>query len=130
MKKCKILVTGAAGFIGSEFVRQMVNSELKIVVVDKLTYAGDLARLAQIKDRIVFYKTDINNKEKLDAIFLKEKPQRIVHFAAETHVDRSILDNRPFIETNILGTQNLIDLARKYKIEGFYPLMEDSSMNN
>ena len=97
----KILVTGGAGFIGSEFVRQGIEKELEIVVVDKITYAGDLKRLEKIQNKISFYKTDITNKEFLEHIFEKEKPDVVVHWAAESHVDRSILDATPFIDTNV-----------------------------
>ncbi len=121
----KILVTGGAGFIGSEFVRQRVLDGENLVVVDKLTYAGDLARLAQTKDKIAFYKTDICNVNTLDKIFNKEKPDFVVHFAAESHVDRSICDASPFVATNIAGTQVLLDLSRKYGIKKFVHISTD-----
>ena len=108
----KILVTGGAGFIGSEFVRQGIRKGYKIIVVDKLTYAGDLERLKEVKGQFKFYKVDICNKTKISSIFKSEKPQKIIHFAAETHVDRSILDSSTFIETNVKGTQTLLDLSR------------------
>ncbi len=123
--RIKILVTGGAGFIGSEFVRQAVKRRQKIIVVDKLAYSGDLTRLKEIKGKYTFYKTDICQKAKLEAVLKKEKPHIIVHFAAETHVDRSILDAAPFIQTNVTGTQNLIDLARKYKIKKFLHISTD-----
>ena len=115
----KILITGGAGFIGSEFARQAVKNGQKIVVIDKLTYAGDPERLKEIKEKYTFYKMDICQKAKLEAVIKKERPHKIVHFAAETHVDRSIRDALPFILTNVTGTQNLIDLSRKYKIKKF-----------
>ena len=118
-KLCKILVTGGAGFIGSEFVRQAVKRGYGIIVVDKLTYAGDLARLKEVEGKYKFYKADICDKKRIDSIFKKEKPDAVVHFAAETHVDRSIKDASPFIETNIKGTQTLLDISRKYKIKKF-----------
>ncbi|MCK5180762.1 MAG: dTDP-glucose 4,6-dehydratase [Candidatus Omnitrophica bacterium] len=121
----KILVTGGAGFIGSEFVRQAVRKEQKIAVIDKLTYSGDLERLKEIKGKYTFYKTDICQKAKLEAIIKKERPDKIVHFAAETHVDRCIQDVLPFIRTNITGTQNLIDLSRKYKVKKFIHISTD-----
>lgn len=123
--KLKILVTGGAGFIGSEFVRQAVKKGQKIIVVDKLAYSGDLERLKEIKGKYTFYKTDICQKTRLEAVFKKEKPHIIVHFAAETHVDRSILDAAPFIQTNVTGTQNLIGLSRKYKIRKFLHISTD-----
>lgn len=124
-KLSKILVTGGAGFIGSEFVRQGVGKGYQIIVVDKLTYAGDLARLKEVWGKFRFYKTDICRKEKLEAIFKKERPSLVVHFAAETHVDRSIHDATPFIETNVKGTQVLLDLSRKYGIDKFLQLSTD-----
>jgi len=108
----KILITGGAGFIGSEFTRQSVKKGLDVVVVDKLTYAGDLERLKEVEDKITFYKVDITNKEFIEYIFNKKKPDIVVHWAAESHVDRSILDPSPFIDTNVKGTQVLLDAAR------------------
>ncbi|MEK7849687.1 MAG: GDP-mannose 4,6-dehydratase, partial [Candidatus Omnitrophota bacterium] len=80
-KLSKILVTGGAGFIGSEFVRQGVAKSRQIVIVDKLTYAGDLDRLKSIKGKYKFYKTDICDKKAIDKIFKRERPGSIVHFA-------------------------------------------------
>lgn len=121
----KILVTGGAGFIGSEFVRQSVKKGYKTVVVDSLTYAGDLERLKEVKEKYKFYKVSICNKNKLENIFKKEKPDRILHFAAATHVDRSIETPDPFIDTNIKGTQVLLDIARKIKIDRFVHISTD-----
>ena len=115
----KILVTGGAGFIGSEFVRQGVKKGYSLIVVDKLTYAGDTARLKSVWKKITFYKTDICDRKKMHAIFKKELPEMVIHFAAETHVDRSIQNAQPFIKTNVEGTQNLIDLAREFKVRKF-----------
>ena len=113
----KILVTGGAGFIGSEFTRQLVKKGIKPIVVDKLTYAGDLKRLEEIKGKFTFYKTDICNSIKLESIFKKERPKIVVNFSAETHVDRSIKDSCVFIKTNIEGTRILLELSRKYKVK-------------
>jgi dTDP-glucose 4,6-dehydratase len=125
MKKLsKILVTGGAGFIGSAFVRRMASSS-KVVVVDKLTYAGKMARLKDVKNQIVFYKTDINDEKKLNSILIKEKPDSIIHFAAETHVDRSLHDPSPFIKTNIEGTYQLIQLSIRHKIKKFIHISSD-----
>ena len=124
-KLYKILVTGGAGFIGSEFVRQAIKKGHKIVVVDKLTYAGDLVRLKEVKGRYKFYKIDICDKIPIDSIFKKEKPKVVIHFAAESHVDRSIQDASPFIETNVIGTQLLLDVSRKYKIKRFIQISTD-----
>jgi dTDP-glucose 4,6-dehydratase len=121
----KILVTGGAGFIGSEFIRQGIKKNYSLVVVDKLTYAGDLSRLKSVASKIKFYKTDICDRKKLAAIFKKESPDTIIHFAAETHVDRSIQNAHPFIKTNVEGTQNLIDLSREFKIKKFIHISTD-----
>ena len=134
----KILVTGAAGFIGSAFVRLLINKlgrllffENKLregnvpVVIDKLTYAGDLERLQEVKGKFKFYKTDICDKSRVESIFAKEKPDIVVHFAAESHVDRSIIDAVPFIETNIKGTQIIIDACRKHNVKRFIFISTD-----
>lgn len=122
--KDKILLTGGAGFIGSEFVRQYA-SAYKIVVVDKLTYAGDVKRLEEVKKKIIFYKADIAHFQSLKNIFKKERPAAVIHFAAETHVDRSIIDNNPFILSNIIGTQNLVNLAILHKVKKFLHISTD-----
>ncbi len=121
----KLLVTGGAGFIGSEFVRQGVKKGLDIVVVDKLTYAGDLERLKEVENRITFYKADITNREFIEHIFKKEKPDVVVHWAAESHVDRSILDASPFIDTNVKGTQVLLDVSKDSDIKKFINIATD-----
>jgi len=131
----KVLVTGAAGFIGSAFIRYLTNkwdgyilskkNRTIPVLIDKLTYAGDLKRLEGIKCKFKFYKVDICNKKQIEAIFAKEKPEITVHFAAESHVDRSINDASPFIETNIKGTQILMDICRKYNTEKFIFISTD-----
>ena len=121
----KILVTGGAGFIGSEFVRQGVKRGYRLFVIDALSYAGDLTRIKEVSKDIHFEKTDICAKEKLEIIFKREKFDSIVHFAAETHVDRSLKDNTPFIRTNILGTQHLIDLSLKYGVKTFAHISTD-----
>ncbi len=126
----KILVTGGAGFIGSAFVRLLTKglspngTVPEVIIIDKLTYAGDLKRLEDIgktglspKGTVPFYQIDICNKKKIEAIFNKENPDIVVHFAAESHVDRSINDASPFIETNIKGTQILMDASRKFGIK-------------
>jgi len=121
----KLLITGGAGFIGSEFVRQAVKNDFSVIVVDKLTYAGDLERLKEIKEKISFYRADITNREFIEHIFKAEKPQVVVHFAAESHVDRSILDASPFIETNVKGTQVLLDVAKEVGIDLFVNVATD-----
>ncbi len=122
--KGKILITGGAGFIGSEYVRQQA-AKRPLVVVDKLTYAGDRQRLKEVAGNITFYKADIANKARLGLIFAKERPQDVIHFAAQTHVDRSIQDNHPFIAANVTGTQNIVDLAREFKIKRFVHVSTD-----
>lgn len=121
----KILVTGGAGFIGSEFVRQAVKKDFDIVVIDKLSYAGDLERLKEAEKNIMFYKADITHREFIEHIFKTEKPDTVVHWAAESHVDRSIIDASPFIDTNIKGTQVLFDVAKKYKVDKFINIATD-----
>ena len=86
----KLLVTGGAGFIGSEFVREGVKRGYDIVVIDKLTYAGDLKRLSEVEGKYKFYKADIVNEEFMEYIFSFELPDVVVHFAAESHVDKSL----------------------------------------
>ena len=121
----KLLVTGGAGFIGSEFVRQGVKRGYEIVVVDKLTYAGDLKRIKEVEKEITFYRVDIVNKEFVEHIFAKEKPEAVIHWAAESHVDRSISDASPFIETNMKGTQVLLEVSKHYGIEKFVNISTD-----
>ncbi|MFC1645679.1 dTDP-glucose 4,6-dehydratase [Candidatus Omnitrophota bacterium] len=125
MKNKKILISGGAGFIGSEFTRQIVKLGYKVIAVDNLTYAGDLARLRQAKRKIKFYKLDICNKSKTNKVFKDNKPTAVVHFAAETHVDRSILGSDSFIKTNIQGTQNLLDASRAYNVGKFIHISTD-----
>ena len=114
----KILVTGAAGFIGSNFVYYMLNAHptYSIVGLDLLTYAGNMKTLKDALDNnnFVFYKADIVDSVEVNRIFEKERPDIVVNFAAESHVDRSITDPGLFLRTNILGTQVLMDGCRKY----------------
>jgi dTDP-glucose 4,6-dehydratase len=121
----KVLVTGGAGFIGSEFVRQAVKKDFEIIVIDKLTYAGDRDRIKNEEKNITFYNSDITDKEATEEIFETEKPEIVVHWAAESHVDRSILEASPFIENNIKGTQVLLDIARKFTIKKFINIATD-----
>ena len=112
------LVTGGAGFIGSNFILYMLSKykNIKIINVDKLTYAGNLENLNNIKDdpRYIFIQVDICDKEKMECIFKNHSIDYIVNFAAESHVDRSISDPQIFAEVNVLGTLNLLELAKKY----------------
>lgn len=121
----KILVTGGAGFIGSEFARQAAGRGYKVIVADKLTYAGDLRRLAGIKGRYVFYKCDICDRRQIEPVFRNERPQAVVNFSAETHVDRSIKDASRFIGTNVEGVRILMDASRESRIEKFIQLSTD-----
>ncbi len=121
----KILVTGGAGFIGSEFVRQSVLRRFDTTVVDNLSYAGDMERLKEVEKDIRFYREDIRNRDAMNEIFKKERPDVVVHFAAESHVDRSILEPNIFIETNIIGIMNLLEVSRNYKVERFINISTD-----
>ncbi len=121
----KVLVTGGAGFIGSEFVRQLVREGYEVLVVDSLTYAGDLARLEEVLEKIKFFRANILNREFLEHIFSAENPEAVVHLAAESHVDRSLLDASPFMDTNVKGTQVLLDLAQKFGVKRFVNVSTD-----
>ncbi|MHA6647231.1 dTDP-glucose 4,6-dehydratase [Aerococcus urinae] len=111
------LITGAAGFIGSNFIRYLINKEdvKHIVILDKLTYAGSLNNLDGLlsQKNITFIHGDICNRTLLDSIFKKYNPKIIINFAAESHVDRSILGDQDFIRTNVFGVQTLMDSAKK-----------------
>ncbi|WGS63891.1 dTDP-glucose 4,6-dehydratase [Marinitoga aeolica] len=115
-----ILVTGVAGFIGSNFVYYYLEKykDRKIIGLDKLTYAGNLENLEKLtpeqKERFVFIKGDINNQELIEYIFETYKIEGIINFAAESHVDRSIHDPQIFLKTNVIGTQTLLNVAKKY----------------
>lgn len=123
----KVLITGGAGFIGGNFVHHMVNKypDYEIVVVDNLTYAGNLATLQSVWEKIRFYKADIADRKAMYAIFETEKPDIVVNFAAESHVDRSIEEPEIFLKTNILGTQVLMDACRTYGITRYHQVSTD-----
>ncbi|HEY7642933.1 MAG TPA: dTDP-glucose 4,6-dehydratase [Steroidobacteraceae bacterium] len=109
------LITGGAGFIGSNFVRAVAaDAPAPIVVLDALTYSGNLASIAELIEarRIQFVHADIRDPDTLTELFARHDFQRVVHFAAESHVDRSILGPRAFVETNVVGTLNLLAAAR------------------
>ena len=113
----KILVTGGAGFIGSAVIRNIINNTSDSVVnLDKLTYAGNLESLVEIEtnDRYSFEQGDICDREALDRVLAKHQPDAVMHLAAESHVDRSITGPAEFIQTNIVGTYNLLEAAREY----------------
>ena len=121
----KILVTGGAGFIGINFVKYMTDvSNAQIVVVDKFTYASNSDELVNVM-KIPTYCVDISDKQDLEEVFKENQFSCIVHFAAESHVDRSIKDCLPFVQSNIIGTINLLDLALKYKVEKFVQISTD-----
>lgn len=111
-KKSKILITGGAGFIGANYVEFLLNrSGDTVFVLDKLTYAGDLRNIEKVSDKITFIKGDICDKELIDSLFSEHQFQKVIHFAAESHVDNSISSPSDFIQTNIVGTFNLIQAA-------------------
>jgi len=118
----KLLVTGAAGFIGSSFARMAVRNGHEVLVLDALTYAGNLANLDPIKDakNFRFVKGDVRDSNLAQELLFTFKPHAVVHFAAESHVDRSIMDASPFISTNVGGTQVLLDALRKSEINCRY----------
>jgi dTDP-glucose 4,6-dehydratase len=124
----KILVTGGAGFIGSAFVRMAIaDTDLHVVNFDKLTYAGNLENLAPVdsSDRYRFVQGDICDAELVEATLGEERPDAIVHFAAESHVDRSILSPEPVVRTNFHGTFTLLEAARRHKIARFVHVSTD-----
>ena len=128
------LVTGAAGFIGTNFVKYMLekySKSIKIVVLDKLTYAGNIENIQEEIDskKIDFVKGDICNRELVEDIFSRYEIDYVVNFAAESHVDRSISNPQIFLGTNILGTQNLLEVSKKFwsigKDENGYPIYKE-----
>lgn len=113
----KILVTGGAGFIGSALIRYLISNTTNIVVnLDKLTYAGNLSSLENVArdERYFFEKVDICDRKAVKNIFDIYQPDVIMHLAAESHVDRSIEGPSEFIQTNIIGTYTLLEVAREY----------------
>ena len=120
----KILITGGAGFIGCNFVRYMLEKypDDEIVVLDKLTYAGRLENLQEVMNKITFIKGDICNKEDVKKV---GDCNVIFNFAAETHVDRSILDADVFVKTDVIGTYTLLEYARKHDIEKYIQISTD-----
>ena len=124
-----IIVTGGAGFIGSNFVFHMLHAhpDYSIVCLDKLTYAGNLSTLEPVlkQDNFRFVKADICDRQAVDKLFQEEKPDIVVNFAAESHVDRSIENPGIFLETNIMGTAVLMDACRKYGIQRYHQVSTD-----
>ncbi|MDX9714674.1 MAG: dTDP-glucose 4,6-dehydratase [Dissulfurispiraceae bacterium] len=121
----KILVTGGAGFIGSAFVRIAADQGMDIVLCDKMTYAADLLRVESAKNRISTYTVDISDADAMESIFAKETPEAVLHFAAETHVDRSIMNPDEFVRTNVTGTTTLLRLSRKFRTKRFVHISTD-----
>ena len=125
----KILVTGGAGFIGSNFIRYVLSkrNDLFIVNLDKLTYAGNLENLVDVENHpnYFFVKGDIVNNELVDYLFKKYSFNYVINFAAESHVDRSILGSEVFYTTNVLGTNVLLEAAKRYGIEKFVQISTD-----
>ena len=125
----KIIVTGGAGFIGGNFVHHMVNKypDYEIINLDLLTYAGNLETLKPVEDKpnYKFVKGDIADRKFIFDLFEKEKPDVIVNFAAESHVDRSITDPESFVRTNVMGTTTLLDACREFGIKRYHQVSTD-----
>ncbi len=124
-----IIITGGAGFIGSNFIFYLMKKypDYRIICLDKLTYAGNLSTLAPVMDKpnFRFVKMDICDRKAVYGLFEEEHPDMVVNFAAESHVDRSILNPEIFLETNIIGTSVLMDACRKYGIERYHQVSTD-----
>ncbi len=125
----RILVTGGAGFIGSNFIRYVLSHhpDWRITNLDKITYAGNLENLRDVEQNpeYEFVRGDIADHSTVNALFEKRPCDVIINFAAESHVDRSILDSTPFVDTNIKGTQVLLDIAKRYDISKFIQVSTD-----
>jgi dTDP-glucose 4,6-dehydratase len=123
-----LLVTGGCGFIGSNFIRHLLGSDLAVSIInfDCLTYAGNLANLADLSDhpRYRFIKGDITDRDQVRAA-MQHGVTDIIHFAAESHVDRSIQDSGPFVRTNVIGTQILLDAAREFEVKKYVQVSTD-----
>ncbi len=121
----KLLVTGGAGFIGSNFVHYILNKypDYELTVVDSLTYAGDEQRLAPVKDKIKFHKADITDFVAMDNLL--DSINWVINFAAHTHVDRSIADPGPFLQSNVIGTDVLARASLKHKVSRFHHVSTD-----
>jgi dTDP-glucose 4,6-dehydratase len=122
-----VLITGGCGFIGSNFVKLLyAETDWRVVNLDKLTYAGNLENIAQIRgERYRFVKGDICDAGFVDRILKEENPWALVNFAAESHVDRSILDSSPFMQTNVMGTHVLLDAVRRHPVDRFLHVSTD-----
>lgn len=125
----KMLITGGAGFIGSNFIFYMrrMHPDYELLCVDKLTYAGNLATLESVMadSKFKFVRADIADRAEMFRIFKEEKPEVVVNFAAESHVDRSIENPGVFLETNVIGTQVLLDASRSLGVERYHQVSTD-----
>ena len=125
----KIIITGGAGFIGSNFIFHMLNAHpsYRLICLDNLTYAGNLSTLNDVLDKpnFRFVKADICDREAVNKLFEEERPDIVVNFAAESHVDRSIEDPGIFLQTNIMGTAVLMDACRKFGIKRYHQVSTD-----
>ena len=124
-----ILVTGGAGFIGSNFIRYLIQKypNFKVINFDKLTYAGNLNNLITIEDNVnyVFFKGDVTDSKNVKTAFEQFSPDYVVHFAAESHVDKSIINPDIFLQTNVLGTQIMLNYSREHKVQKFVQISTD-----
>jgi dTDP-glucose 4,6-dehydratase len=128
MRMAPLMVTGGCGFIGSNFIRHLLETDPNVSIInfDALTYAGNLANLSDLADnpRYRFVKGDVANRDDVRAV-VSAGVNGIVHFAAESHVDRSIQDSGPFIRTNVLGTQILLDAAKEFQVQRYVQVSTD-----
>jgi len=127
-----LMITGGAGFIGSRFAELLVSQEIpnqfsSITVVDNLTYSGNLSNLDSVisTPEFYFHKVDICNQADIEGVIRARSIDFIVNFAAESHVDRSIESSYEFLQTNVMGTQNLLDLAEKYCVKRYLQVSTD-----
>jgi dTDP-glucose 4,6-dehydratase len=129
LPKKKVLITGGAGFIGSNYVHYHAEKypDDQIIVLDKLTYAGNLNNIKSLldNDHIKFIKGDIADQEFVNNLFAQESPGTVINFAAETHVDRSIIDPHIFVQTNVIGTHNLLLASRDHKVKRYHQISTD-----
>ena len=125
----KICVAGGAGFIGSNFIHYMINKyrDIQIVCIDALTYAGNLENLEIVRENtnFKFYRGNILDNIFLDKVFSKEDFDVVINFAAESHVDRSIKNGKIFLDTNVIGTKNLMDMSLKYNLKRYHQISTD-----
>ena len=117
-----ILVTGGAGFIGSNLLRHLEKEDTEVICVDKLSYASDERNLP---DYVKFYRTDLSDEEAIEHVFEQENIEQVFHLAAESHVDNSINDCKPFVQSNVLGTVNLLQCALEHDVDRFMHISTD-----